>query len=84
MIMNKKDLLELNSIKKDLLIELTFMYNLTKCFRMHIKELCKNEEKVKKLKVLDLVCDKMEDNFIDMENVYTELSNFIDRISCKK
>lgn len=82
--MNKKDLLELNSIKWDLLGELTIMHGLTKCLGSLLRSYARMETRGKRIEVLNLVCEKMEDNFIDMENVYKELSNFIDRISCKK
>lgn len=80
----EKDLLELNSIKCNLLVELTIFHCLTKCLGSILRKHEKMETKRNTLEVLNLVCEKMEDNFIEMENVYKELSNFIDRISCKK
>ena len=80
----EKDLLEFNSIKLDLLVELTIMHSLTKSLGILLKSSERMETKRNTLEVLNLVCEKMEDNFIEMENVYMELSNFIDRISCKK
>ena len=80
----EKDLLKLNSIKSDLLGELAIMYVLTKSLGRLLRNYERMEKKGKRLELLNLVCEKMEDNFINMENIYNELSNFIDRISCKK
>lgn len=80
----EKDLLKLNSIKSDLLAELAVMYVLTKNLGRLLRSYERSKKKGKRLELLNLVCEKMEDNFINMENVCIELSNFINRISCKK
>lgn len=84
MIMNKRDLLEINSIKWNLLGELEIMYGLTKCLGSLLRSYARMETKGKRLEVLNLVCENMEDNFINMENIYKDLSNFISKISCEK
>lgn len=82
--MNKKDLLIINSVKWDLLGELAIMHGLTKCLGSLLKDYKRMEIKGKRVELLNLLCEKMEDNFIDMENVYKKLSNFISKISCEK
>ena len=82
--MNKKDLLELNSIRRNLLEEVTIMCDLTMCLGNLLRSYARMETKEKRLELLYLVCGKMEDNFISMENIHKELSNFISKISCEK
>lgn len=80
----EKNLLELNSIKSDLSRELTTMYCLTKTLARLLRSCERLETKEYILELLNIICEMMEDNFIDMEKVYKELSNFISKISCEK
>lgn len=80
----EKDLLELNSIKRDLSGKLVIMYGLTKYLGNVLRSYARMEKNGKKLELLNLACERMEDNFIDMQNIYMELSNFISKISCEK
>lgn len=81
--MQKKDLLELNSIKWDFLGELTIMYGLSKCIESHIRDLDSLEMNAERFEALKSISEKMENNFKDMEIVYSRLSNFISNLVCE-
>lgn len=81
--MEKKELLELNSIRWDFLGELTIMYGLSKCIESHIRDLKSLEMNEERLKALESISEKMENNFDDMELAYSRLSNFISKLICE-